>query len=116
MGQQRVADRLLQTRACHLLLELELAQPFDKALVLDLVVAILKLHHQLVLLQTTQRIFRCIQRSRHAQTQLLPQTVYGQAASECRSLPTDPACFLAWLVKASTLRTSWHCEYQSMPT
>jgi hypothetical protein len=41
-------------------LQLELAQPFDKALVLDLVVAILKLHHQLVLLQTTQCIFRCI--------------------------------------------------------
>jgi hypothetical protein len=37
-------------RTCHLLLELELAQPFDKALVLDLVVSVLKLHHQLVLL------------------------------------------------------------------
>jgi hypothetical protein len=56
----------LRLCACHLLLELELAQPFDKALVLDLVVAILELHHQLVLLQTAQRIFRCVQRSRLA--------------------------------------------------
>jgi hypothetical protein len=63
-GPAAVADRLLQPRACHLLLELYLAQPFDKALVLDLVLAILELHHQLVLLQTAQRIFRCVQRSR----------------------------------------------------
>ena len=35
-----LADKLPRLSACHLLLELELAQPFDKALVLDLVVAI----------------------------------------------------------------------------
>jgi hypothetical protein len=41
-------------------LELKLTQPFDKALVLDLVVPVLKFHHEFFLLQTTERIFRCI--------------------------------------------------------
>jgi hypothetical protein len=41
----------------HLFLELELAQPFDKALVLDLVVPVLEFHDELFLLQTTERIF-----------------------------------------------------------
>jgi hypothetical protein len=49
-------------RPCNhdLLLELKLTQPFDKALVLDLVVSVLKFHHEFFLLQTTERIFRCI--------------------------------------------------------
>jgi hypothetical protein len=44
----------------HLFLELELAQPFNQALVLDLVVPILEFHHELFFLQTTKRVFRCV--------------------------------------------------------
>jgi hypothetical protein len=56
----------------YLLFEIELTQPFDQAFILNLVVPILELHDQLVLLQTTQRIFRCIQWGRLSQAQFLP--------------------------------------------
>jgi hypothetical protein len=72
----------------HLFLELELAQPFDKALVLDLIVPVLEFHDELFLLQTTERIFRCVQWSWLAQTQLFPQSLTGRervkVASKCQ--------------------------------